>query len=200
MTFQIKRNAFFSIFFLIFLSGIISAEEGLASWYGGKFHGRTTANGETFDTNIFTAAHKTLPFNTVVRVINLLNGETVIVRINDRGPFVEGRVIDLSRAAADAIGMTGVGVAPVRLEIIKESPLPDQNIKTLQIGAFSNMKNAERMKALLKSGGFDPVMEKTPSGIIRVILPGVKVDQLGKITEKLESLGIINILIRSPVF
>ncbi|TVR05053.1 MAG: septal ring lytic transglycosylase RlpA family protein, partial [Spirochaetaceae bacterium] len=72
--------------------------DGLASWYGGKFQGRLTANGEVFDTNQLTAAHRTLPFGTIVRVINPVSEQQVVVRINDRGPFVEGRVIDLSRA------------------------------------------------------------------------------------------------------
>ncbi len=91
-------------------------QEGEASWYGPNFAGRTTANGETFDPSRLTAAHRTLPFGARVRVTNLRNGRSVIVRINDRGPFARGRVIDLSRAAAEAVGMIGSGVAPVRVE------------------------------------------------------------------------------------
>lgn len=97
-------------------SGVI--EEGLASWYGPGFAGRLTANGEIFDPNELTAAHKTLPFDTRVRVTSVRNGRSVVVRINDRGPFKPGRVIDLSRAAAEAIGMIGSGVAPVTLTIV----------------------------------------------------------------------------------
>lgn len=81
---------------------------GLASWYGPGFQGRRTASGERFDTGAFTAAHRTLPFGTRVRVVNVNTGRSVVVRINDRGPFVRGRVIDLSKAAARAIGMSGV--------------------------------------------------------------------------------------------
>ena len=88
-------------------------ERGMASWYGEKFHGRRTASGETFNTNELTAAHKTLPFGTLVRVRHATNGKEVTVRINDRGPFTRGRVIDLSRAAAAAIGLLQSGVAPV---------------------------------------------------------------------------------------
>ncbi len=88
-------------------------DRGLASWYGEKFHGRRTASGETFNTNELTAAHKTLPFGTRVRVRHATTGKEVTVRINDRGPFTKGRVIDLSRAAAAAIGMLQTGVAPV---------------------------------------------------------------------------------------
>ena len=82
---------------------------GVASWYGQEFAGRTTANGEIFDPMLFTAAHRTLPFGTWVRVNNLANGKTVDVRIIDRGPFIEGRLIDLSKAAAQAVGISGVG-------------------------------------------------------------------------------------------
>jgi rare lipoprotein A len=91
---------------------------GDASWYGGKFHGRTTANGETYDMDGLTAAHRSLPFGSRVRVTNQATNESVIVRINDRGPFVGNRVIDLSRAAAKAVRLIGPGVAPVRLEVL----------------------------------------------------------------------------------
>lgn len=91
---------------------------GAASWYGGKFHGRLTANGERYDMNELTAAHKTLPFGTKVKVTNSANGKSVVVRINDRGPFVAGRTIDLSRGAATAVGMLGSGVAKVKLDVL----------------------------------------------------------------------------------
>jgi rare lipoprotein A len=94
------------------------AISGPASWYGDKFHGRRTANGERYDMHKLTAAHKTLPFGTKVRVTNRENGKSVVVRINDRGPFVGQRVIDLSRGAAAAVGMIQRGVAPVSIEII----------------------------------------------------------------------------------
>jgi len=91
---------------------------GKASWYGGKFHGRKTANGERFNKHSFTAAHKKLPFGTIIRVTNLRNGKNVYVRINDRGPFIMGRIVDISRAAAEAIGFKKRGVARVRVEVI----------------------------------------------------------------------------------
>ncbi len=91
---------------------------GPASWYGGKFHGRTTANGERFDMNQLTAAHRSLPFGTRVRVTNERNGRSVVVRINDRGPFIGNRIIDLSRGAAAAVGMVSTGVAPVRVDVL----------------------------------------------------------------------------------
>lgn len=92
--------------------------DGIASWYGPNFHGKKTSNGETYNMNAMTAAHKTLPMNTMVRVINLRNNRTTTVRINDRGPFVAGRIIDLSKAAASAIDMLGTGTAPVKLEVV----------------------------------------------------------------------------------
>ena len=92
-------------------------EEGLASWYGPGFYGKKTASGERFRIYKRTAAHRTLPFDTRVRVVNLTNGRSVVVRINDRGPFVQGRIIDLSRAAARALGMLRDGVVEVRIEV-----------------------------------------------------------------------------------
>lgn len=93
--------------------------EGIASYYADEFHRRQTASGETYDMNAFTAAHRTLPFNTTVRVVNLQNSRSVIVRINDRGPFKDERVIDLSLAAAKQIGLIAEGTAMVRLEILR---------------------------------------------------------------------------------
>ncbi|MGE5475724.1 MAG: septal ring lytic transglycosylase RlpA family protein [Bacteroidales bacterium] len=95
-------------------------ETGIASWYGPDFHAKMTANGETFDQNAVTAAHKTLPMPSVVRVTNLENGRSIIVRVNDRGPFVNGRIIDLSRRAAQLLGMEGQGTAKVRVQIMTD--------------------------------------------------------------------------------
>lgn len=97
---------------------VLQTAMGTASWYGGKFHGRKTANGERYNMHELTAAHRSLPFGTMVRVINETNGQSVIVRINDRGPFVGNRVIDLSHQAASQIGMVNAGVARVKLEIL----------------------------------------------------------------------------------
>jgi rare lipoprotein A len=94
------------------------AQTGVASYYADKYHGRTTASGERFDTNKLTAAHRTLPFGTRVRVTNLDNGKQVIVKVNDRGPFVKGRIIDLSRAAAKRVDMIRAGLAKVKVEVL----------------------------------------------------------------------------------
>lgn len=100
-------------------------ESGIASWYGYNYPARCTANGETYDRETLTAAHKTLPFNTIVRIENLENGKSVIVRINDRGPFVPGRVIDLSQKAAGEIEIQEQGLADVELYLLKESDNPE---------------------------------------------------------------------------
>jgi rare lipoprotein A (peptidoglycan hydrolase) len=97
----------------------LSVAVGQASWYGPGFHGRRTANGEVFNQNALTAAHRTLPFGTLVRVTNLRNNRQVVVRINDRGPFVGGRIIDLSAGSARQIGMISSGVAAVQIEILQ---------------------------------------------------------------------------------
>lgn len=98
---------------------VVSSQYGLASWYGPGFAGRRSASGEIFDPNQLTAAHKTLPFGTIVRVTNVNNGRSVVVRINDRGPYVGNRVIDLSAAAANAIGMINSGVGQVQMQILR---------------------------------------------------------------------------------
>jgi rare lipoprotein A len=95
-------------------------ETGIASWYGPDFHARRTANGEIYDMNALTAAHKTLPLPSIVRVVNLRNGRAVKLRVNDRGPFVNGRIIDVSRRAAQLLGFIGQGTAPVRVEVIAD--------------------------------------------------------------------------------
>jgi rare lipoprotein A len=101
-------------------------ETGLASWYGPKFHGKRTASGEVFNQEHFTAAHPTLPWGSRVTVINLDNGKSVDVRINDRGPFKRGRIIDVSRAAARALDMVGRGITTVRLEWLSDPEKTDE--------------------------------------------------------------------------
>ncbi len=100
---------------------VVQTISGAASWYGPKFHGRTTASGEPFDMHRLTAAHRTLPFGTRLRVINEANGKSVVVRVNDRGPFAGKRVIDLSRKAAQAIGLLKRGVGRVKIEVLERA-------------------------------------------------------------------------------
>jgi len=132
---------------------ILQGEEGVASWYGVPYNGRPTANGEIYNMYAMTAAHRTLPFGTRVRVHDLEDSRSVEVRINDRGPFVEGRIIDLSYAAAQALGMPGT--ARVRLEILNPEiafgPHAIPGVYAVQVGAFRDPTNATRLKALIAS-------------------------------------------------
>ncbi|MEY2394994.1 MAG: rare lipoprotein [Acidobacteriaceae bacterium] len=128
-----------------------SGETGLASWYGHPYHGRVAANGEIYDMEKLTAAHRTLPFGTWVRVTNITNDKSVEVRITDRGPFVGGRIIDLSHAAAEVIDMIGAGVAQVRLDIISAPVVASaQNWYAVQAGAFREKERAEDLRASLE--------------------------------------------------
>lgn len=120
-------------------------EEGVASWYGPQFNGRRTSNGEVYDMHDFTAAHRTLPFGTLLRVTNLSNGLQTEVRVNDRGPFVSNRIIDLSLSAAKAIQMVGPGTAQVRLEVIS-GPNQESGSFGVQVGAFLVKDNAEKFR------------------------------------------------------
>jgi len=127
-----------------FVPGIF-VEEGIASWYGVPFHGRRAADGEIFDMNSLVAAHRTLPFGSILRVTNLNNGKDVQVRVIDRGPFVGDRILDLARAAAQAIDMLGTGTARVRIELLS-GPNPAVGNFTVQVGAFADRANAERLR------------------------------------------------------
>jgi len=130
-------------------------EDGNASWYGKPFNGRRASNGEIYDMYKLTAAHRTLPFDTMVRVTNLDNGKSTTVRITDRGPFVEGRIIDLSLAAAREIESVGPGVVPVRLEVLGDVDVT-AGYFTVQVGAFHDRGNAERLRDRL-SASYSPI-------------------------------------------
>lgn len=155
-------------------------EKGIASWYGPKFHGRKTANGETYDMHAETAAHKTLPMNTYLLVTNLENGKETVVRVNDRGPFVKGRIVDLSLTSAKAIDMVGKGTAQVRITALGETVstlqnktrverfLPHTDFETgdffVQIGSFTNKDNAERLQNKMLSWGKESIVQKFDRG------------------------------------
>jgi rare lipoprotein A len=134
-------------------------ETGEASWYGVPFHGRQASNGEIYDMNKLTAAHRTLPFETMVRVTNEKNGKSTVVRITDRGPFVNNRIIDLSYAAAREIDSIGPGVVPVRLEVLSTGTNPEAGFFTIQVGSFRERANAERLRERL-SATYSPTFVK----------------------------------------
>lgn len=137
-------------------------QRGIASWYGEKFHGRKTSNGEVYDMHAMTAAHKTLPLGVYVRVTHLQNGRTITVRVNDRGPFVAGRIIDLSYAAATQLGMADAGVAQVQVQALgyketdhgkvsyQQPTSYDIGSFAVQVGAFSVRDNAYRLAEQLR--------------------------------------------------
>lgn len=132
-------------------------EEGLASWYGKDFHGKQTANGERYDMYGMTAAHKLLPFGTMVRVTSLENGKSIVVRINDRGPFVKNRVIDLTNTGAKELGILEKGTGPVRLETVGTVKGLEHGVLTgnfyVQVGAFGVEANATNLVQSLRSRG-----------------------------------------------
>jgi len=137
------------------------AERGVASWYGPGFHGRTTSSGEKYDMYAATAAHRVLPFGSLVRVTNLSNEKKTMVRINDRGPFKGNRIIDLSYKGAQEIAMIGPGTAPVKIEVVgidrtyavngKEIRIPWANNFAIQVGAFGSKQNALNLKEKISS-------------------------------------------------
>ena len=163
-------------------------QKGIASWYGPNFHGKKTSNGETYDMLAMTAAHKTYPMNTMVKVTNTNTGENAVVRINDRGPFVSGRIIDLSKTAAQKLGVYANGTAPVKLEVVgfsgamiaKDSPkatIVGGNFM-VQIGAFRNPNGASTYKNKYNgTNGYNAVVkefELDGEPIYRVFLSGFK--------------------------
>lgn len=138
-------------------------ENGMASWYGPNFHGKLTANGEVYDMDGVTAAHRTLPFETILLVENLDNGKTVQVRINDRGPYAKDRIIDLSRGAAERVDMIGPGTARVRLYLLKgdleNSRITDIKVPTytVQLGSYKERKQAEKQTADIKGSRIEEI-------------------------------------------
>ena len=181
----------------------------VASYYADKFHGRKTSNGEIFNMYALTAAHKTLPFNTKVKVTNLSNGKSVIVRINDRGPFVKGREIDLSKAAASKLDMIKSGTAKVKLTIISSdssgSTKQAEKWKTadktktwdIQLGAFSKRSNAEAMVKRLQDAGFKKYLAYQKVGdLTRVVIRDIATDDVQGYLDRLEKKGFTDYFVR----
>lgn len=175
-----------------------------ASYYAEKYHGRKTANGETFNMYAMTCAHKTLPFGTVLRVTNLQNNKSVDVRVNDRGPFVKGRELDLSKGAAQKIGMIKTGTANVKIEIVSpssvqtvaKSPASTPAKKStsaaywdIQVGSFSSHENANRLAQKLLKEGFENVYFQKTSSATRVVLKKVADTKLQTVESQLREKG-----------
>ena len=171
-----------------------STETGIASWYGHPYHGRQAANGETYDMEKMTAAHRTMPFNTWVRVHNLSNDRTVDVRIQDRGPFVDGRIIDLSRAAARHIDMIGPGTVKVKLTVIQ----PPRDVErqselfAVQVGAFRELQRAEAVQARMRERfGAARIVQRAANPPIWRVLVGEEdaVDKAEVLAEQIRGIG-----------
>jgi rare lipoprotein A len=147
-------------------------EEGVASWYGPGFHGHSTSCGEIYDQYKPTCAHKLLPMHTMVRVTNLQNGRAIVLRVNDRGPFVAGRIVDLSLHAARELGLHERGTARVRVEVVGDVPgvSPDGELPGpfyVQVGAFTQQENAQRLLPRMVSAGYDGsrILDKDIDGV-----------------------------------
>lgn len=184
-------------------------ETGIASWYGGKFHGRKTSNGERYDMHAKTAAHKTLPMGTMLLVRNRENGRGTVVRINDRGPFVKGRIIDLSYAAARDIGLVQKGTARVEIIALGEAaehakPTPSQPVKLkhqdfnvgrfyIQVGSFEKKKDARKLAKKFAALGRDVIIQSFPAAgtqLFRVmVFSGTALDAAKRYERYLEKNG-----------
>jgi rare lipoprotein A len=148
-------------------------EVGVASWYGIPYHGRQAADGEIYDMDKLTAAHRTLPFNTWVRVENISTGQSVEVRVIDRGPFVDHRVIDLSRAAAEKIAVLGPGTARVKIVVIKPPVVEEAYVFAVQVGIFKSKENADKLQAQLQARyGAARSVERQGSPVVWRVLVG----------------------------
>jgi rare lipoprotein A len=141
-------------------------QQGLASWYGDDFNGLPTASGEVYDMYANTAAHRTLPFGTTIKVTNLSNNQSVLVKVNDRGPFVEGRILDLSYASASKLDMLETGVEMVRIEALAAESSGDYDFQqgkfSIQIGAFKQRENAQKLADSLANSYI--VIYESPNG------------------------------------
>ena len=170
-----------------------NTQKGLASWYGPDFHGKLTSNREIYNMHALTAAHKTLPFGTYVRVTNLNNGKSVVVRINDRGPFIKGRIIDLSYAAARKLGLDIAGVVPVKIKVLKQySPKKSSQKFSVQVGSFSLKKNAQILKRKLQKNYRNVYISKTKIGsgtFYRVRIKASSIKSAEKVASKLMKQG-----------
>lgn len=187
--------------------------EGTASWYGSKFHGRRTSSGETYDMYALTAAHRSLPLPTYVRVTNLDNGKSLVVRVNDRGPFHDDRLIDLSYAAAVKLGFADSGTAPVRVRALGSNDADEAEVQTasvegevadeaaaagtvvIQVGAFAHFANAQEVRARVAGADIRPVevsRGRTADGerIYRVRVGPVSAGEQERILSVLEGAGL----------
>ena len=176
----------------------IYQEVGIASWYGKDFHGRPTASGEIYNMYGYSAAHKTIPLGSTVRVTHLGNGRSIVVPINDRGPFVGDRIIDLSYGAARHLGMVKEGIAKVRVEVLQVSRTSTARY-TLQFGAFTERQNAVTVAQKIQSLGYTPSIEEAIAQGRRFyrVRHGAfdSLDQARKLADSLNGRGVVCVVI-----
>ncbi|MDD4220683.1 MAG: septal ring lytic transglycosylase RlpA family protein [Sphaerochaetaceae bacterium] len=195
------------LFLLLLTTGSLFAnqrEQGIASWYASE-PGTLTANGEGFDPEAMTAAHKTLKFGTIVRVHNLEDNQTVDVRINDRGPFIENRIIDLTPSAAKALQMYEKGIIEVELEILAVPDIPESKYDRpgdtgwyrIQIGSFSNIQTAYSLYTTFHALGFKPTIEIVQDTLLRLTLRWIPSNDKDESLKIVKSLGFTDVLLRS---
>lgn len=195
------------LFILPALTGVYAYQEvGEASWYGPNFHGKRTANGEIFNTYDYTAAHKTLPFNSIVKVISLVNKKEVIVRINDRGPYAHGRIIDLSKRAAADLGLLKTGVMKVKIIVLKPGNndyyrynKQGKKSYTIQIASFSRNDYAKQMASKLRAHDIPVtivIVKVKNKTYYRLQAAGLSYDKMQKVKSKLHSQGIHKYLVK----
>ncbi len=181
-------------------------QEGVSSWYGKKFHGNPTASGEIYDMHGLSAAHRTLPLNTIVEVTNLDNGRSVVLKVNDRGPFIKGRILDCSYGAAKELDFANAGLARVRIEVIKEGDGKYRSPKSraggkrtrksrfdgalcIQVGAFSSEENADSFRDLLEDKVGDAFVVKFQN-LYRVRVGRLDTEeQADDLQERLQAMG-----------
>jgi peptidoglycan lytic transglycosylase len=199
----------FGVRYSVMNSSMGYKERGVASWYGKKFHGRKTSSGERYDMYQMTAAHKSLPLPTIVRVTNLNNGRSIVVRVNDRGPFVKNRIIDLSYSAAIELDMTREGTALVEVEAltaaktqtVKPPPVVEPAVDPagsiyVQVGAFGEQGNAKKLAQKLNNGGISKVAVHKQNGQLPMIYrvrigPLSSVIEYDRIVRQVEGLAIL---------
>lgn len=196
------KKIIFSLLLLLINFSIFCFEEtGNASWYGPKFYGKKTANGEIFNPGDYTAAHKTLPLGSIVKVISIENNKDVIVRINDRGPFIDNRIIDLSRAAASKIGMIQKGTMKVKVILLEKGNNIYHRYNAqkyiIQIASFKEKEKAEFLHGKLKQKGFPVAIKKInlKNTFYRVIIDNINYSELQLYRVKLQNEGLNNYLV-----
>lgn len=192
------------LFFLLSAALLCASQQGLASWYTSDRPDALTANGEIFDSSALTAAHRDLTFGTIVRVTSSSNGKSIEVRINDRGPYVAGRIIDLTPEGARQLGFYEEGITPVTVEVISTPAQPESEYVrgeetgwyTVQIGSYTNTANAWTVYENIRSAGLKPTAEIISDSMLRISVRNVQAYRLQSVLDSLAGIGIQEPLVR----